>query len=170
MATLLPWWWYPSLCTQKLSVCGKLHSTSPYLSRWHRGPWCCQCEPRRSTFPCRRSWAPWGKSQRCRCRRCRRPWWSQTCRSSPAPEQQSEVLKEGSAGEESSIRLVYRARVCVCILMMTPRSESLQAQQPVWWTETHILHSTASSVNIYISDHFPQVFTLLSHLQMWRCG
>lgn len=74
-------------------VCEILYSTSTYLNRWHMGLWYCQCVQQRSTFPCRRSWVQWGKSQRCRCTRCWRPWWNQTSQSFPVPEQHSEALK-----------------------------------------------------------------------------
>lgn len=63
------------------------------LNKWHMGLWCCRCVRQMSTFPCRRSWGPWGKSQRCRCRRCWRPWWSRTSRSFPVPERHSGALQ-----------------------------------------------------------------------------
>lgn len=75
-------------------LCATFHSAFTYLNRWHMGLWYCQCVQQRSTFPCQRSWAQWGKSLRCRYRRYWRPLWSQTSQSFPVSEQHSGVLKK----------------------------------------------------------------------------
>lgn len=119
-----------------------------YLNKWHMGLWCCQCVRQMSTFPCRCSWGPWGKSQLCKCTRCRRPWWNQTSRSFPAPERHSEGLKRSERKETcevGEVTIVNSHPLASCSKLYSFYKSNLRfvdksTGQRMWWSRGAVWH------------------------------